>query len=206
MLYTISKLKQLVDLNGEYSDFSTTFTVTPNDNTLEYESAVVNQTDIDSGAEIQYRRVKGPLSGTIQNDNGVYQNYFLCIRSDAEQQVDIDVQLTPIEREPPPPPPPPQQINQQQIEQHVVEDEVSQRNWTNIKYVAIFLVLLGGGFLLYYFYKKDNKGETIIDPRPPRMESSPARSPSPTYVPPETEIAPSPVTNRAPFSFSQRIF
>lgn len=196
MLYNLSKSKQLIDLNQNLTNFSSTFTITPEDNTVEYEAAVANQTELDSGNEIAYRKVRGPLSGSVENDNGVYQNYFLIVRSETGMKnVDVSISLTEIEK-----PVPTIPTREPQILPPIPTTD--DKNWSNIRYMAMFLVILGGGFLLYYFYKTSNKNKPTspvkqlppiksvfsspknLSPKPPVM-SPPAKklSPVPTVVP-----------------------
>ena len=74
--YKIGKLKQLIDLNGDNTNFNVSFKVT-SENGEDFNALVVDQKTLDSGDELNYKLANGILSGSINADKNVYQNYFL---------------------------------------------------------------------------------------------------------------------------------
>lgn len=86
----LGKIMQLIDLNGDSTNFDISFTVTCEDDTP-YNILVVDQTTLDNTPELQYKEVKNSMSGKIIADKNVYQNYFLILKSDTECFVDVDI-------------------------------------------------------------------------------------------------------------------
>jgi len=89
--YTLSKIKQLIDLNGDSTNFDITFKVVSK-NVQPFDIVVVDQTTLDNSPELQYQKAaNGQMSGNIVQDKNVYQNYFLCLRSDQPCECDIEI-------------------------------------------------------------------------------------------------------------------
>ena len=89
--YTLGKIKQLIDLNGDSTNFDLSFTVTCHDDTP-FNLLVVDQTTLDNTPELQYKEANKTISGNIVADKNVYQNYFLILKS--EKTCSVDVELT----------------------------------------------------------------------------------------------------------------
>jgi hypothetical protein len=89
--YTLGKIKQLVDLNGDSTNFDLSFKVTCQDNTP-FNLLVVDQTTLDNTPELQYKEVHNTISGNIVADKNIYQNYFMILKS--EKPCLVDVELT----------------------------------------------------------------------------------------------------------------
>lgn len=218
-MYNLSKTRTLIDLNGTLANFKTSFTVTPTDNTIEYQASIVNQTVLDNGDEIKSRALKGPFTGDYENKDGVYQNYFLVLNSDQGVQVSVDINILPLDTN----------VQTQQnrqigitsLENNIARQEEEamkatttssgeDKNKRNTKYFLIFLVVLVGGFLLYYFW---NKKEPAYKPLPPNspVASALVASPAPSHtespaVSPALSEPQSPLPRKfasraAPFSF-----
>lgn len=182
--YTLGKIKQLVDLNGAMTNFDLNFSVTSKTG-ADFDAVVVDQTRLDSDDNIQYEKAHGSISGNITNDKGVYQNYFLLLKSDVPTEVDIVIDVKEIPRriehvQPPPSLSPPK--------------KQSSVNW---KVMAIFATVVIVGGLYYYInvYKKKQKIVSVFDkyktsppaPSPslpssiPLRKSPPLPSPSPSH-------------------------
>ena len=97
--YKLSKIKQLIDLNGDLVNFDLTFSVKSTDGS-NFEALVVTQEQIDSGEPLEYKKADGSISGSIVADKDLYQNYFLLLKSDnpVECEVKIDVNNVPQEQ------------------------------------------------------------------------------------------------------------
>ena len=78
--YILSKVKQLIDLNGDSINFDISFTVNCQDDTP-FKLLVVDQTTLDNSEELEYKEQTNTISGNIVADKNVYQNYFLLLRS-----------------------------------------------------------------------------------------------------------------------------
>ena len=89
--YTLGKIKQLIDLNGDSTNFDLSFKVTCKNDTP-FDLLVVDQTTLDNTPELQYKQVNRTISGNIVSDKNIYQNFFLILKSD--KKCDVDVELT----------------------------------------------------------------------------------------------------------------
>lgn len=114
--YKISNIKQLIDLNGKAVNFHLGFKAkSVNDDV--FDALVVTQEMLDSNEPLNYQRAEGEISGNITNDNGVYNNYFLCLKSDKPIDIDVGIKINEIPQQAPPQPQPQPQQQQQQPEQ-----------------------------------------------------------------------------------------
>ena len=89
--YKINNIKQLVDLNGTSTNFKLEFKVTCLEKDKEFDCVVIDQTTLDSGETLPYKRVKGSLSGNFKVDNNIYQSYYLILKSDSECEVEVEI-------------------------------------------------------------------------------------------------------------------
>ena len=96
---TLSKVKQLIDLNENLTNFDITFTAKSVDNS-DFYALVVDQKTLDSNTPLEFKVSKGAISGNIISDNNVYQNHFLCLKSDKPQQVVVIIDKKEIQPSP----------------------------------------------------------------------------------------------------------
>ena len=168
--YNISNIKQLIDLNGKAVNFLVNFKAVSLSNENFY-ALVVTQEMLDSNEPLNYQRAEGEISGQIKNDNGIYNNYFLCIKSDKPNEIEVSINIQAIQ--PSQPPPPQQQQPQQQVQQssrmrqraneeNFVDDDddrivIKKPKDLTFYYIlggAVFLAALIIGFGIYYYMKK----------------------------------------------------
>jgi len=89
--YSLSKIKQLINLNGELVNFDLTFRIVAK-NKEPFEALVVDQLTLDNSPTLQYKKIEeGELSGNISNNNNTPQTFFLIMRSDPPCEVDIEI-------------------------------------------------------------------------------------------------------------------
>jgi hypothetical protein len=172
-MYTLGKIKQLVDLNEDITNFDLTFSVTSQAGE-EFDAVVVNQTRLDNDENIQYEKAPGTISGRISNDKGVYQNYFLLLKSEAPLQVDVVIDLNEIPKSV-------ETVNQS-IPPLIPPRKQSSINW---KTMLIFIVMVGGLAMLYYYYTNNKKIPEISQSPLPSLHASPINS---SYIKPSPEI------------------
>ena len=152
--YTLGKIRQLIDLNGDSTNFDLSFNVTCHDDTP-FDVLVVDQDTLDN-QELEYKKTHKTISGNIVTDKNIgYQNYFLILKS--EKQCTVDVELTkkilpkPIEN------------NIQPIEQNIKfpkrTREESGINWKKIGLISV-VVIIGLG-ILWFLYKRKNNVDNI---------------------------------------------
>jgi hypothetical protein len=165
----LSPIKQLIDLNGDKVNFDLNFEVKTIDNSP-FEALVVTQTILDSEEEIKYKNVsEGIITGNIVADKGVYDNYFILLRSKNEVECEINITIKDInvnqnlqnQRKvgiPSNSAIPPQIVKKQNIPQQMEPQKISKKNSKiNWKLIITIFVLILGSFLLWYFYKNSNK-------------------------------------------------
>jgi hypothetical protein len=140
--YTLGSMKQLIDLNGDITNFDLTFTVT-SVNGSEFDVIVVDQTTLDNNPNLDYKKAKGgTISGNILSDKGVYQNYFLLLKSGVPLEVNVDINIKEVPQNTsqelnPPPINPPQKS--------------STINWN---LVIVSVAIIGLSALYFYFSRK----------------------------------------------------
>ena len=170
----VNKIKQLIDLNGDKTNFDLTFQVRSTNNEP-FEALVVSQSQLDSGADLEYKNVtNGFISGNIVSDKNVYQNYFLLLKSENPIQCEVDLSIKEIQPALIQPPPSiPQQVlmseeQRQQLNPLKNDNKQSLFSWKNI---ITALIIIGGVIILYYLYfqgpsttSTSNINNTIIEP------------------------------------------
>lgn len=182
-VYSLSKVKQLVDLNGEITNFDISFRAKTK-NGESFDVLVLDQTTLDNSSNLEYKKASGEISGHLVQDKNVYQNYFLILKADNPCQCEVEIVRQEIPRAQPQnsgvpngvlpngntpgslmplPPSGPQGGLQGSVDQ-------SSTNWPKIIITA--LVFAGIGYAMYYFLKKRKDTDDGI----PSPTASPARS------------------------------
>jgi hypothetical protein len=145
--YSVGKVKQLIDLNGDSVNFNTTFKVTSHNN-QPFDLVVVDQTHLDNTQNLEYKNVdNGHISGSVKQDKNVYQNYFLVLKADNPCECDVEINKEDLVPTP------------QQVEKPVQLQQTPPKKDDGYNWVKIFLVL-GGlvcvGLIIYWLYRKKN--------------------------------------------------
>ena len=92
-VYSVNQIKQLIDLNNNKTNFDLTFEVKSLNN-KPFRAVVLSEAQLNSGNPIEYKEVReGYISGNIVNDKGVYQNYFLLLKSDDPQDCEVTLSI-----------------------------------------------------------------------------------------------------------------
>ena len=116
-IYNVGKIKQLVDLNSDKTNFELNFKVASK-NKLPFYALVVNQRNLDNDEKLDYKHVtNGNISGNIVSDKDVYQSYFLLLKADETCECNVSIDIKDIPANIPPQQPdfqPQQQPNFQQ--------------------------------------------------------------------------------------------
>jgi len=149
--YSLTKFKQLIDLNGDSENFDLTFTVTCNDSSP-YQLLVVDQTTLDNSEILDYKDVTGVMSGSVIADKNVFQNHFLILKSENPCEVHVEIVKQEL-------PKTPDSVIQQLSNPYVnnippqnMSPPSKDVNWFKIG--LIVAVILGGCLLLWYLYKR----------------------------------------------------
>lgn len=149
---SLNNHQQLLDLNGDTTNFDLTFTATSKDNSP-FDMIVVDQTTLDNTSKLEYKRVNGTISGNIIADKNVYQNYFICLKSEKPCEIDITIDKKEIA-------PKPHQPHQQLSNSSSFTHQPIKPNGTNWKMIFIAIVAICGGIFLYYKYNTKT-GEVV---------------------------------------------
>jgi hypothetical protein len=150
----VNKIKQLIDLNGDKTNFDLSFQVRSSNNEP-FDALVVSQTQLDSGADLDYKNVtNGFISGNIVSDKNVYQNYFLLLKSNNPVQCEVELsikEIQPVLVQPPPSIPEQVLISEKQRQLNAFENNKTQNlfSWKNI---ITAIIIIGGVIILYYLY------------------------------------------------------
>jgi hypothetical protein len=177
--YKLSKVKQLIDLNGDLTNFNLTFKVDSLDGS-DFEAIVVDQTTLDNNTSLDYKTAPGTISGSIIADKNVYQNYFLLLRSNNPCECNVNIEVEKIEANPEflkleqeilqqemlqqqqqneryvqqptqPVPPPNNEIVEKSENETETKKSKFKLNWKIILAIIVVIALIGVG---YYFYRK----------------------------------------------------
>jgi hypothetical protein len=155
--YNISNIKQLIDLNGPHVNFLLDFKIVSVTNEP-FDAVVMTQEMLDAGNPIEYQRAEGNITGQIKNDNGIYNNYLLILKSDKPMEVDVVSELKEIPLAVVPTQPPQQDGQQQPVKKKKVKEnfEDSSFSFTTkvMIFVGVFLLCLAAYGIYYIYFKK----------------------------------------------------
>jgi len=165
-ILSVTSGQQLIDLNEETTNFDLTFTAKSLDNS-HFDVLVVDQTTLDNNPKLEFKRAKGVISGNIISDKNVYQNYFLCLKSEKPCDVEIVINkkeiqprpkepIKPVFNNPPHPPHPPPPTLPPPI------NSPSKESKTNWKLIFIVIIILGASGAAYYIYNKKKREKITI--------------------------------------------
>ena len=191
--YNLSKIKQLIDLNGDSTNFDIQFRVKEKNN-KPFDILVVDQTTLDNSPDLQYKKANGQMSGSMIQDKNVYQNYFIVLKADEPCECDVEI----IKKELPktrsqassssssgypneshsgvPPMP--------DIQRSSAKSGLLGQNESNWKTWAIVGVLVVGGIILYMVYSSDKKKKAAAATTSPVVAGSVQASPVKTTASP----------------------
>ena len=166
---TLSSVKQLIDLNGSSTNVDITFTAKSLDNS-DFYALVVDQKTLDSNVPLEFKLAKGSIAANIISDNNVYQNHFLCLKSDKPCQVEILIDKKEIQfvnrnipqREHVDKPVDESVVHRQK--RHFAQIPQNKQSKSNTNWVLIFALcaLVAGGLAYYYFVYRKKKAKMAI--------------------------------------------
>lgn len=185
--YMLSKIRQLIELNGESVNYKINFRAMSL-NKQPFEALVVSQTELDKNPSLEYQKVAdGMIEAQINNDNNIYQSYFLILKADQPCECEVEItkeEFPKVETFVPPSAP-----QQQHDFSSVYSPSKEGGGWGKT-----FLILFGIGAIgvaLYWYYKSSKKQSNVPIMPPTRNNfsffrnnvannSKPAASPSPS--------------------------
>ena len=199
--YNLTKIGQLIDLNGDTTNFDISFKVVSK-NGDPFDIVVVDQTTLDNSPELQYRTASnGQMSGNIVQDKNVYQNYFISLKSDQPCVCDVEIIKKEIPNAQPTFAPTPKQTSPEPSNPSPKQEKSSWKFWVILGIVVV------GCVVLYFVYQHDKKKKNdvndvnndVASPQntPENMEKSlvnspllksSVQSPSPSLSPPSNNL------------------
>lgn len=192
----VTNIKQLVDINGELTNFKAHFEVSIVSGE-KFKMAIADQNMLDEGGEPQYKEIDGSISGDITMDKNVLGHFYIILKSDnpSKVHVKVDIQELPMKKidyDPQKMPPPEGYIPGQtpgqtphgpgnQIPQGPPRGQMMRQTRENFgtpgfkmdniwKYIAIAAIVGIVGFVGYKFLIQKKSGENPVDniKSPPR--------------------------------------
>lgn len=118
----LDKKRTLVDINKTAVNFQAEIIVVGK----EFYCLICSQTDLDNSNEFAYKKYAGNFRQTIKVDDNVFQNYYLMMKADEPQAVQVMIRLNPLPKKQPSPQQIPQQ-SPQQIPQQIPQGGVQQQ-------------------------------------------------------------------------------
>ena len=153
-VYSVSKTKQLIDLNGKLKNFHLKFKVSAG---KPFDVLVVDQSTLDQKPDLDYITVDSMLDGEVHADKNVYQNYYMILKAQEPVEVSVELDLEPL----------PDFIDSSGKEGQEHSTHAKDSGLSTAGIVVCVLVLLG---LLYYFgnsnsnSKSGGSGSVMIPP------------------------------------------
>jgi hypothetical protein len=182
----IGKTQMLFDLNGDTTNFNIDFSITSSSPNKDFYVVVVDQNTLDDGSTFNFKNsTGGELSGNLVYNKNIYQNFFLCLKSDHDEH-DVKIILNKKEISPSHQDDKPKQFEEKQ--NNINKKSPSCLSWLSCLYswkilIIIFLACTAIAYL--WFSKKSDKSTKNIDldlPSSPTLSdlNSTFNSPSPS--------------------------
>ena len=147
---SLTPQKQLIDLNEDATLFELDVNVKTENPNGEFDAVILTQTELDTG-NFDYRHFKGGMEAHLKNDKNIYQNHFICMKSDKKQNVFIDIKQHPT----PPPVEEPPMIPPPMIPQ--IPPLTKKESIFTWKTILIILAVIGIGIGLYFMWGSNSK-------------------------------------------------
>ena len=142
---TVNSKKQLVDLNEDLVNFQIQLKVTPQEKG-EFYAAIVKQTDLDSG-NVEYQKFSKSFAANVENTDNNYQNHFLCLKSDVDIPVKVQIQRRDLGRTPEPEP-----IIQEEPSSIPIVSKKPPSGFFTMTNIILLIVVIGIGMGIYFMW------------------------------------------------------
>ena len=95
--YLVNNVNQLIDINGELTNFSANFLVKSQDG-KPFEILVIDQDSLGNEGNMPFRKVdNGKVDGEISHDSGTHKTYYIILKSSVPTKCDLDLDIREIE-------------------------------------------------------------------------------------------------------------
>ncbi len=152
-IYTLGSHKQLIDINEDLVNFEAEIQVVSKEG-APFEAIIVTQTQLDSGEPVNYKLVReGIFQANIKQDNGMYDNYLLLLKSDTGATVEANIAAKAVQQARAQPPLDTRQSDEILASRPTAAAKESwlQRYW---KHLAVIAIILIGGIVLWFLYMR----------------------------------------------------
>lgn len=171
--YSLSKVRQLIDLNGDSTNFEINFKIATK-NKEPFDMLIADQTTLDNNPNLDYKNASnGEISGTVVQDKNIYQNYFLVLKSNSPCECVVEIAKKELPKSVPIQAPP----------------VLSKKEESSFPWLLVIL-LIGGGVLLWYFFMR-KKEEVVVasfsSPNISKHNSPPNSPPHRMQLPPQPQ-------------------
>lgn len=157
--YVINNVQQLFELNHNVTNFKSNFAVKSLSNEP-FMGIVINQQALDSGENLEFKTAEqGFFSGEIVQDNNIYTNWYLALKSQKPNKVMINIQTQPV------PPRQNVQIDKYNLDAHPhfhhppPAQSGDSYFTTNNVMTVVAVVAVGAAMYFAYRYYKDSQGK-----------------------------------------------
>jgi hypothetical protein len=192
--YTLGKIKQLIDLNGDSINFDLNFKVSSDGAT--FNVLVVDQNTLDNTPELQYKEVTGSIAGNIVADKNTYQNYFLILKSENPCIVEVEIVKKELPKTPTTVIPRANDIKKSVDLSSSSNTDDDKINWVKIGFIGISII--GAMIVIYFIFIKKNSSVPLIDVTQPKQVDTSAFSFSTAYQPTKKHAFPYPSPSPSP--------
>jgi hypothetical protein len=160
--HQVGKIKKLIDLNGDTTNFDITFRV-DSKNKEPFDILVVDQTTLDNNPSLEYKKVEnGSISGNVVNDKNVYQNYFVILKADNPCDCIVEI----IKKELPKSLP---ASTEKLVQPPTVTNNGGKKTENGFSMVKILFIIaaIAGLGIVFYLYSKKSSEKTVKTEHPP---------------------------------------
>jgi hypothetical protein len=157
--HIIGKIKKLIDLNGDSTNFESSFQIS-SENKTPFEIAVVDSDTLDNNDNLEYKKVvNGIITGKVVQNKNIYKSYSLILRADKECncQIRIDKKELPLSPEATNPP--------EKVENYIPLYKKKTENFSWKKILLILGIICLFALFLYWYSKKEVENFPEVEPR-----------------------------------------
>jgi hypothetical protein len=161
----LNKSKQLFDIHGNIKNFKTFIDIqTDSDDIFQY--AIINQTELDSDKDINYKNAKKNVSDIFEYNGSDYQNHFISLRSESNVTILLHIKTISVEN---------LENNENKLVVSNQNNETQKKSFTSTLAFKLFIIF-GVSFLIYFIYIKFFKKDSMKNSTERRVEKSPVRN------------------------------
>lgn len=183
--YNLTPQKQLIDINEDAINFEAIVEVSSVNN-KPFEGLVVSQKQLDSNPNLEFKASEnGQFYVEIFENNGVFDNWYLVLRSNKDAEVKVSIQrkeLPPLVEEVPNAAPELSQVATPK-DTLITSQPPKKSSWK--KWVILAIIIIGG-IVLWYLYKR--KPATTVIPVLPEAVVAPIPIEVPVIETPLVEV------------------